>query len=263
MGMTRTINVRSGPVGRGHEPLLCAPIIGRTRTELLPELRRVVGKRPDLIEWRVDYFSEIADGAAVLGTLQDLRQGAAGIPIIFTIRSTGEGGETVPINDQQVTALCQSVCAAHAVEIIDCELSASPESLQQVRAAATQSDTKLILSYHNFRETPDAETLYAKFSLAQELGADIAKVAVMPTNPDEVLTLLRATYRAHRALSLPLIGISMGAYGVLTRLFGWLFGSSVTFAAGEASSAPGQMTAEDLNAALQIVRRAIGSDQSV
>lgn len=255
--MTRSISVRDGLVGQGREPLVCTPLVGRTHAAILAELRSIAGKAPDLIEWRADFFSDLADCDAVLRIAQELRAGAAGIPVIFTIRSAAEGGEAIAISDQQVSAIQQTLCVASAVELIDLEMGANPKHLELLRTAAKTSDTQLILSYHNFRETPDAAAIYAKFALAQELGAAIAKVAVMPKTPEDVLTLLSATYKAHLALHIPLISISMGDYGVLTRLFGWVFGSAVTFAVGEANSAPGQVPIEELRATLQILKRAL------
>lgn len=47
----------------------------------------------------------------------------------------------------------------------------------------------------------------------------------MPRDLDDVLTLLAATRQASKKLRIPLISMSMGPYGSLTRLFGWTFGS--------------------------------------
>jgi len=55
---------------------------------------------------------------------------------------------------------------------------------------------------------------------------------------------------------MPLISMSMGAYGVLSRVAGWMFGSTVTFAVGRASSAPGQVPIEELRAMLDTLQRA-------
>jgi 3-dehydroquinate dehydratase-1 len=51
--------------------------------------------------------------------------------------------------------------------------------------------------------------------------------------------------------------MSMGAYGSLSRLFGWAFGSSVTFAVGDQASAPGQMSIEELRVVLEILQRSL------
>jgi 3-dehydroquinate dehydratase-1 len=51
--------------------------------------------------------------------------------------------------------------------------------------------------------------------------------------------------------------MSMGPFGSLTRLFGWAFGSALTFAVGASSSAPGQVPVEDLNTVLAILQRSM------
>ena len=91
----------------------------------------------------------------------------------------------------------------------------------------------------------------------EQAGADIAKIAVMPKELRDVLTLLDATLSAHNTLQIPLISMSMGGYGSLSRLFGWVFGSSVSFAVGEKASAPGQVPIEQLNTVVDIVHRAL------
>ena len=109
----------------------------------------------------------------------------------------------------------------------------------------------LILSYHNFQATPDAAALLATFAEAERCGADIAKVAVMPRSPEDVLTLMGATWRASETLGIPLIGMSMGPLGAVSRMASGVFGSALTFAVGESSSAPGQIPIEALRAVLE------------
>jgi len=256
MTMSKAIEIRGRVIGEGREPLVCTPLVARTRDELVAELDVVLAKRPDLIEWRADFFADLADVPQVCEVSRRLAGQAGAIPLIFTIRSTREGGQPVSLSDEQVADLCIAVCEAGSMGLIDFEMSAPRQQLERVRAAALSSGTLLILSYHNFCETPDAEGLYGKFAEARQLGGDVAKVAVMPRNVDDVLTLLGATHRASLTLGMPLISMSMGAWGVLTRVAGWMFGSSVTFAVGQASSAPGQIPVEQLATVLEILRRA-------
>ncbi len=79
----------------------------------------------------------------------------------------------------------------------------------------------------------------------------------MPRNPQDVLTLLGASYRASQAMHIPLISMSMGGIGSPSRIMGWLYGSAATFAVGKSSSAPGQIAIDDLRATLATVRRAV------
>lgn len=82
----------------------------------------------------------------------------------------------------------------------------------------------------------------------------------MPTCNRDLLTLLDATLSASQQLNIPIITISMGKLGVITRIFGWIFGSSVTFAIGKQSSAPGQIPIEELRSILKLLQKTMGSD---
>ena len=256
MGMARTIRVRGGIVGSGHEPLVCTPLLARTAAALRDDLSVLAAKAPDIIEWRADFYAEIADTGAVLAAARSLAAGARGIPLLFTVRSVREGGQSVPLTEEQRTALVVALCESGTAELIDFEMSASSEHISRVRAAARASGTRLVLSFHDFRATPDVAAIYGKFERAHALGGDVAKVAVMPNDPGDVLALLEATFKAHQSLELPLIGISMGALGIASRVLGWMFGSAVTFAEGEGSSAPGQLPIDELRSALRILQRA-------
>ena len=119
--------------------------------------------------------------------------------------------------------------------------------------------TRVILSYHNFGATPEQDFLVKRFLEAERLGGDVAKVAVMPRDRADVLTLLAATSQAEAEARIPLISMSMGPLGAVTRMIGGVFGSSLSFAVGEGSSAPGQMPIADLVAVYEVIRRARGN----
>jgi 3-dehydroquinate dehydratase-1 len=238
-------------------PLICTPLVGRSREAVLEELQRVLPKKPDLLEWRVDFFQGIASNAEVIALAQDIRGAAGGIPVLFTRRSMMEGGEKITLDEEGVLALYDAVLASRAVELIDFEMSNDPAHIAQVRAAATANGVQLVLSFHNFQATPSHEALCARFAQAQTLGADIAKIAVMPQRLEDVLTVLAATLESSQKLDIPLVSMSMGAYGSLTRLFGWTFGSAMSFAIGAAASAPGQVPIEDLATVLEILKKSL------
>jgi 3-dehydroquinate dehydratase I len=256
--MAKRIELHGKPAAGGAYPLICTPLVGRTHEALLAELREVLPKKPDIIEWRADFYAALGDTAAVLATGRALRAGAAGIPLLFTRRSATEGGEKVPIGEPAVTDLYVEVCKSGAMDAIDYETSNPASDFARLREASRASDVAMFGSYHNFQSTPDAATLLGKFTLAHERGADVAKVAVMPKSPEDVLTLLLATRQASVALPVPLISMSMGGLGSISRLCGWVYGSALTFAVGKSSSAPGQIPIEELRDVLATVRRAVG-----
>lgn len=257
MSDTRLIHLRGKPLANGALPLICTPLVGRTQADVLDELAAVLPKKPDLIEWRVDFFEGIADTALVLDTARAIQAQAGGIPLLFTRRSTREGGEKIGLDEAGVVQLYEAVCAEGCAELIDYEMCNAPADFARLRAASSGRGILLVASYHNFQATPDAPSLVGKFAEAERLGGDVAKVAVMPQGPEDVLTLLAATHTASRTVALPLISMSMGAYGSLSRMVGWVYGSTVTFAVGKSSSAPGQVPIEELRQVLATVRRAV------
>jgi len=234
--------------------LICTPLVGRLKEEVLRELAVILPKEPDVIEWRIDYFKNIGDLAEVLELARTIKEAAGPIPILFVCRSAREGGGTIPLGDGEVVRLYSTLCDSKLVDLIDYELDNPPERREQLRKASRDNGVAMILSYHNFQATPDAAALVGKFADAERFGADIAKVAVMPRTPEDVLTLLGATFRGSETVGIPLIGISMGGLGAVSRMANGVFGSALTFAVGDSHSAPGQIPIEDLRVVLDTVR---------
>ena len=113
---------------------------------------------------------------------------------------------------------------------------------------------RMLGHFHNFDQTPDEAIIFDKLVQAQDMGADIAKVAVMPKDYKDVLVLLSATLKARtERLKIPIITMSMGPEGGVTRLAGGLFGSDITFATGKDASAPGQIPIGALRQAMAVL----------
>lgn len=258
MQTSKPIELKGQPIAGGKFPLICTPLVGRTLDKIMAELAVVLPKKPDVLEWRVDFFEQIGDAAAVIAAAVAIKKEAGNIPLLFTRRSTIEGGEKIALNEGQVIAMYTAVCESKTIDLIDYEMVNDAANIVRVRDAAKANGIKLVLSFHNFSYTPGPETLAAKFLSAEQLGADVAKVAVMPRDLGDVLTLLTATHEARKKLRIPLISMSMGPLGAVTRMVGGVFGSSLTFAVGAAASAPGQVPIEDLNTVLAIVQKSIG-----
>ena len=187
-----------------------------------------------------------------------LRAAIGDTPLIFTRRSSREGGEPVPLDDHGVVGLYDAVGASGLADFFDFEMGNDAAHVQRVCADAGKHGTRVILSYHNFGSTPERDFLVQRFIEAERLGGDVAKVAVMPRDRMDVLTLLAATAEADARSKIPLISMSMGPQGAITRMIGGAFGSSLSFAVGEAASAPGQIPIADLVAVYDVIRRARG-----
>lgn len=242
-------------IGETERPLICTPIVGKSRTEVLDELQTILIKNPDIIEWRCDYYSNIDKTEDVIALAKELKKMTGKIPVIFTIRSVREGGQATPLSEEEVIDLDAAVCRNTTVEYVDCELNNQPEGIRILRLAASEHGTRLIGSYHNFECTPDREILKQKFHEAKNAQFDVAKIATMPRDLEDVLNLLSVTKEAKESLKMPLITMSLGKFGVISRMIGGVFGSDITFAVGVKGSAPGQMPIEDVKIVLDIIEK--------
>ncbi|ATW28329.1 3-dehydroquinate dehydratase [Candidatus Formimonas warabiya] len=246
-------------IGASEQPLICTPLVGKKRENVLGELADVLAKKPDIIEWRADFFEEIDQTDRVINLAKEIKEMAGDIPLIFTIRSIREGGQPIPLSDEEAIELNATICRNTKIEYVDCELSNKKEHIQYLRKIAAENGTRIVASYHNFDSTPSQKFIAQKLEEAEQYQLDVAKVAVMPQKLEDVLTLLSVTLEAKNRLKIPLITMSMGKYGAISRMIGGVFGSALTFAVGAKSSAPGQVPIEDLKTVLEVIERSMKS----
>ena len=146
------------------------------------------------------------------------------------------------------------------VDLIDVEIFSGDDIVQNIIADAHAHEVPVIASNHHFHETPIKQTLLNIFKKMDFLGADILKIAVMPTSRRDVIRLLSATENASRFSRKPIITMSMGGTGLISRLCGEVFGSALTFGAVGKVSAPGQINAEDLRSVLNLIHQNLPED---
>ncbi|WP_252312822.1 type I 3-dehydroquinate dehydratase [Sinobaca sp. H24] len=220
---------------------VCTALVGKTKEQLGGELDIILPKQPDVLEWRADHLDTLADTKQVLDIASYIRERAGVLPIIFTIRSIHEGGETIDLEEEGKIELIKQVAASHTVSAIDYELSNHKDQVEQVQQACRENEVKSILSYHNFQETPKPEEMLRILKDMEKSSPDFGKLAVMPQKNTDVLNVLSVTEEASGSLNIPIITMAMGKMGGITRLTGWQYGSVLTFAVGSSSSAPGQI----------------------
>lgn len=254
--MSGTVTVKNVTLGEGM-PKICVPLVGATLPELEIEAEALKDLAPDVAEWRCDLFAGVEDLEEVKEALRRISTIVPDIPLIFTFRSTREGGDK-EISKTYYTELNRTAAESGLVDIIDVELFNEEEEVQELIAAAHACGVFVILSNHDFQGTPSEEEIVSRLRRAQELGGDLPKIAVMPGSPGDVLTLLSATNQMQeRYADRPIITMSMGGEGVVSRLAGEIFGSALTFGAAHKPSAPGQVAAAELKNVLELLHRSL------
>ena len=251
-----TVWLRNVEVGAGI-PKVIVPIVAATREEILAKAESLRGLKFDVVEWRVDFYRDVLNTQAVLDTLEGLRAVLGDTPILFTFRTKKEGGER-EISMEEYTALNAAAARSGNADAIDVEIFSGDEVVKANIANIHAAGAVVVGSSHEFGYTPSQEELVARLRKEQELGCDILKVAVMPSSRRDVLTLLSATEEMYTKYARqPIVTMSMAGAGVLSRLCGEVFGSSMTFGAAGQVSAPGQVQVEQLNTLLQILHDAM------
>ena len=251
-----TVKVRNIEIGAGI-PKICVPIVGVTREEILAAAENIKSTKADVVEWRVDWYEDIFDFAKTEATMQALREALGEMPILFTVRTSKEGGEKA-IETETYVELNQNAAKTGLIDLVDVEAFTGDEAVKSVVETAHENGVKVIASNHDFHKTPAKEEIVSRLRKMQELGADIPKIAVMPQNKKDVLTLLAATEEmASEYADRPIITMSMSETGVISRLSGEVFGSALTFGAVGKVSAPGQMGIEDLTTVLGLLHKSL------
>ncbi|HFC0087394.1 TPA: type I 3-dehydroquinate dehydratase, partial [Neisseria gonorrhoeae] len=155
-----------------------------------------------------------------------------------------------PCSDDYYFELLDALIESRLPDIIDIELFSGETAVRRAVANAQKNGIAALLCNHEFHRTPPQEEIVCRLKQMEDCGADICKIAVMPQSSEDVLTLLSATLEAKRLVAKPVITMSMGQTGAVSRLAGQVFGSSITFGSGTQNSAPGQIGVSALRAAL-------------
>ena len=211
-----TVKVRNIEIGAGI-PKICVPIVGVTREEILAAAETIKSTKADVVEWRVDWYEDIFDFAKTEETMKALREVLGETPILFTFRTSKEGGEK-SIETETYVELNQNAAKTGLVDLVDVEAFTGDDAVKAVVETAHANGVKVIASNHDFHKTPAKDEIVSRLRKMQELGADIPKIAVMPQNKKDVLTLLSATEEmASEYADRPIITMSMAGTGLISR----------------------------------------------
>lgn len=252
-----TVKVKDVVIGKGV-PKICVPIVAKTKDEIIEEALSFKNINVDIVEWRVDFFEDALDNEKVKATLKELVSVLNNVPLIFTFRTSKEGGEKV-IDTLEYIQLNKAVIDTGLVDIIDVEAFTGDNFVKEVIQYAHASGVKVIASNHDFEKTPSKEEIISRLKKMQGMGADILKIAVMPKSKLDVLELLEATViMSEQYADRPIVTMAMSELGVVSRLIGEVFGSSITFGTVNIASAPGQIGAEALQGVLQLLHKSMG-----
>lgn len=203
--------------------MICIPITAGSNHEALKDLRLACASA-DLVELRLDYI----DRPDLDSLLRDRPR-----PVIVTNRAVDQGGMYSGNESSRIDMLKKAIDLG--ADYIDIE----HDCVDKIKDIGA---TKLIVSYHNFQETPhDIGRIHS--GLANS-GAHIAKLVTFANRIED-------NYRIFEMLEnsdFPTISFCMGELGQVSRILSLKYGGIFTFASLDKGkeSAPGQLTIDDL-----------------
>ena len=249
--MMETVRVRDLVLGDGTVKI-CVPVIAHTRDELVRSLETVEESPFDMLEFRADFYFEKEEEALAM-----IRRTAGNRPVLYTIRTSEEGGE-IGISDE--TYRERNLAAAPFVDLADIQYArlhmegGNPFPGSDLPSKLREKGVKVVLSWHDFAKTPKKDVLVQKMMKMQKEECDLIKIAVMPNSREDVLSLMGASVEmAERKAVRPFITMAMGTLGRVTRAACALTGSCVSFGTAGTMSAPGQISAGALRQMLRVL----------
>ena len=211
---------------------ICIPITAKTIDEAIIELKEAE-KLVDLIELRIDYIKDIDKNK--LNKLLENRNKK----VIVTCISKDSNGNFEG-NEEDRIDLLKSAIELNS-DFIDIEIDVDKNAIKSI--IDNKNKTKIIVSYHNFKETPDSEELNKIYNEIKKLNPDLIKIV---TNANSI----NDNFRIFNLLSgkNELIAFCMGLRGQISRILAPKYGSKITFASLKENkeSAVGQISIEEM-----------------
>lgn len=156
----KAVEVRNIKIGEGI-PKICVPIVGVTKEDIINEAKTFENIPVDVVEWRVDWFENVFDIEKVKDVLTDLRQVLKDTPILFTFRTSKEGGEKA-IEAADYAKLNKEIAATGNVDLVDVEAFTGDEVVKEIIEAAHACGVKVVASNHDFDKTPDKDDIVGR-----------------------------------------------------------------------------------------------------
>ena len=230
------------------------PITAKTYAQALEQARVIAqDQNADIAEFRIDLLDFAADSKQVIKLGNELNQILKNKPLIATIRTANEGGN-LKVSDQEYAAIYQQYLKQPFMQLLDVEMFRDSKQVNELTKLTHQKNILVIMSNHDFQKTPSQQEIEQRLLKQAEMGADILKIAVMPQSKQDVMTLMNATLAVSQQTSKPLLTMSMGKLGAISRVATANMGGSLSFGMIGEASAPGQIDVTLLKQLLNTVQ---------
>ncbi|MCT9462032.1 type I 3-dehydroquinate dehydratase [Acinetobacter baumannii] len=230
------------------------PITAKTKEQALAQAQVIANTADaDLAEFRIDLLSFASDTKQVIALGHELKKILGNKPMIATIRTKNEGGQ-LEISDADYGKTYQAYLKNPFMDWLDVEMFRDQKVVSEIVQKAHQKKVLIVMSNHDFQKTPSQDEIEKRLLKQDQMGADVLKIAVMPKSKQDVFTLMNATLKVSQQTTKPLLTMSMGQLGTISRVATANMGGSYSFGMIGQASAPGQIDVTKLKQILQTVQ---------
>ncbi|MFL4394553.1 type I 3-dehydroquinate dehydratase [Acinetobacter pittii] len=247
-----TLNAQTQPANTAVKTIV--PITAKTKEQALAQAQVIANTADaDLAEFRIDLLSFASDTKQVIALGHELKKILGNKPMIATIRTKNEGGQ-LEISDVDYGKTYQAYLKNPFMDWLDVEMFRDQKVVSEIVQKAHQKKVLIVMSNHDFQKTPSQDEIEKRLLKQDQMGADILKIAVMPKSKQDVFTLMNATLKVSQQTTKPLLTMSMGQLGTISRVATANMGGSYSFGMIGQASAPGQIDVTKLKQILQTVQ---------
>ncbi|HFF5124438.1 TPA: type I 3-dehydroquinate dehydratase [Acinetobacter baumannii] len=230
------------------------PITAKTKEQALAQAQVIANTADaDLAEFRIDLLSFASDTKQVIALGHELKKILGNKPMIATIRTKNEGSQ-LEISDADYGKTYQAYLKNPFMDWLDVEMFRDQKVVSEIVQKAHQKKVLVVMSNHDFQKTPSQDEIEKRLLKQDQMGADVLKIAVMPKSKQDVFTLMNATLKVSQQTTKPLLTMSMGQSGTISRVATANMGGSYSFGMIGQASAPGQIDVTKLKQILQTVQ---------
>lgn len=210
----------------------CLPIIKTTKKEALKSLKI---KGYDFYEVWLDYIKDL-DNEFIIKISKHFKD-----KLILVFRR--QNLETIKLGFDKRSEIISLLSKFNV--FLDLDFLTQYEELEYIKQR--NINIKLILSFHNYKETPSVDHLKNLINKMKRYSPEIFKVSTFCKTEIDALNLLNLVLIL-KAQKLKYIVLGMGEKGFIARIFGTIWGNEMIFAPQTLSkkSAPGQLTKKRL-----------------
>ena len=209
----------------------CASVAEKTPKRLKQTLTKAL-KKSDYAEIRFDFLNPNLVPDALQQIKKDLRK------CVCTLRPVSEGGKFSGSEKNRISIM--KLIAEYNPFLLDVELNTLSKN-KNLRRYLKNTGTGILVSWHNFKQTPSNSVLKKKLVQMKKISNNI-KIVTMAKSINDATQVL-SLYKNNNT---KLIAFSMGNYGRISRILCLFLGSPYTYVSLGKPVAPGQFSVDEV-----------------